>query len=66
VPGLRIAALLLISRGILAPVQAWWGWAATEKALRWGRPLPSPRLGPVIAAGTLVVGVLLLVAFLVR
>jgi putative membrane protein len=66
-PGLRLAcALLLVGLGILAPVQAWAGWAATERAVRCGRPLPSPRLSPLIAAGTLVAGVLLVLGFLLR
>ena len=65
--GLRLAcALLLVGLGVLAPVQAWWGWAATERAVRRRRPLPSPLLSPVIAAGTLVVGVLLLLGLLLR
>src|SRR5215212_6695060 len=49
-PGLRLAcAVLLIGLGLLAPVQAWFGWAATERALRRSRPLPAPRLAPVLA-----------------
>jgi inner membrane protein YidH len=65
--GLRLAcALLLVSLGVLAPVQAWWGWAATERAMRCGRPLPSPLLSPLIALGTLVAGVLLLLGLLLR
>ncbi|HYH23960.1 MAG TPA: DUF202 domain-containing protein [Blastococcus sp.] len=66
-PGLRLAcALLLVGLGILGPVQAWTGWAATERAMRRGRPLPSPLLSPVIAVGTLVAGVLLMLGFLLR
>jgi putative membrane protein len=66
-PGLRLAcALLLVGLGILAPVQAWTGWMATERAMRCGRPLPSPLLSPVIAAGTLAAGVLLVLGFLLR
>jgi len=67
VPGLRLAcAVLLIALGILAPVQAWTGWVATERAMRQGRPLPSPTLSPLIALGTLAAGILLLLAFLLR
>ncbi|MGY1602614.1 YidH family protein [Geodermatophilus sp. SYSU D00815] len=66
-PGLRLAcALVLVGLGILAPVQAWTGWTATERAMREGRPLPSPRLSPLIAAGTLVAGVLLVLGFVLR
>ena len=65
--GLRLAcALLLVCLGVLAPVQAWWGWVATERAMRRRRPLPSPLLSPLIAAGTLVAGVLLLLGLLLR
>ncbi|WP_138734220.1 YidH family protein [Modestobacter excelsi] len=63
--GLRLAcALLLVCLGVLAPVQAWWGWAASERAMRCRRPLPSPLLSPLIAVGTLVAGVLLLLGLL--
>ncbi len=66
-PGLRLAcALVLVGLGILAPVQAWTGWTATERAMRKGRPLPSPLLSPLIAVGTLAAGVLLLLGFLLR
>jgi putative membrane protein len=65
--GLRMAcALLLVCLGVLAPVQAWWGWAATERAMRCRRPLPSPLLSPLLAVGTLVAGVLLLLGLLLR
>jgi putative membrane protein len=66
-PGLRLAsALVLIALGVLAPVQAWLGWTATERALRLGRPLPPPRMGPVLAAGALVAGALLFLGLLLR
>jgi putative membrane protein len=65
--GLRLAcALLLVCLGVLAPVQAWWGWAATERAMRCRRPLPSPLLSPLLAVGTLAAGVLLLLGLLLR
>jgi inner membrane protein YidH len=65
--GLRLACtLLLVGLGVLAPVQAWWGWAASERAVRCRRPLPSPLLSPLIAAGTLAAGVLLLLGLLLR
>ncbi|MCU1477025.1 MAG: hypothetical protein JWQ64_1718 [Subtercola sp.] len=60
-PGFRlVAALVLIVAGILTPLQAWFGWMRTEKALRSNRPLPAPVLaGPVglavIFAGLFVV-----------
>lgn len=50
-PGLRLtASFLLIGAGILASLQAWIGWFATEKALRHQHPLPSSRAGAILAA----------------
>jgi putative membrane protein len=59
------AALIFIVLGALAPVQAWWGWMRTERALRLGRPLPAPVLAAPIGAGALIAAVLLLVGLLV-
>ncbi|MCZ2826853.1 MULTISPECIES: YidH family protein [unclassified Modestobacter] len=65
--GLRLAsALVFIVLGLLAPAQAWLGWAATERAMRQDRPLPAPRLGVVLAVGTTVAGVLVLAGLLLR
>ncbi|WP_331254268.1 YidH family protein [Blastococcus sp. VKM Ac-2987] len=65
--GLRLAsALVFIALGLLAPVQAWFGWMATERALRRSRPLPSPRLGLVTAVGAGVSGMLVLIGLLLR
>lgn len=60
-PGLRLAAaVLLVALGVLAPMQAWGGWARTERALRERRPLPSPTLAGPLAAGMLIAGILVL------
>ena len=65
--GLRLAsALVFIVLGLLAPVQAWTGWVATERALRQSRPLPSPRLGLLTAVGTTGAGVLVLIGLVLR
>ncbi|MGY1710804.1 YidH family protein [Geodermatophilus sp. SYSU D00758] len=65
--GLRLAsALVFVALGLLVPVQAWAGWVATERALRLGRPLPSPPLGVVTAVGTAVAGTLVLAGLLLR
>ena len=65
--GLRLAAsLVFLVLGVLAPVQAWRGWAGAERALREGRPLPAPRLAAPVAAGTVVAAVLLVVGLLLR
>ena len=61
-----VCAVLLIGLGLLAPVQAWLGWASTERALRRSRPLPSPRMAPALAVGTALAGLLLVCGLLVR
>ncbi len=45
------ASVLLIVLGIVAPVQAWLGWARTERALRERLPLPAPGFGGPLATG---------------
>jgi len=65
--GVRLAsALILIVLGLLAPVQAWFGWMSTERAMRRSRPLPSPRLALVAALGVLAAGLLVLIGVLLR
>lgn len=52
---IRLAsALILVMLGLVAIVHAWWSWAATESSLRVGRPLPGFAVGAVIATGTAV------------
>jgi putative membrane protein len=66
-PVFRVAAsVLLILGGLLAPVQAWFGWMATERALRLNRPLPSARLALPLAVIVMAVGVLVLIGVVVR
>jgi putative membrane protein len=66
-PRLRLAAsVVLLVLGILAPAQAWFGWARTERALRERRPLPPPALGGPLAVGVALAGVLVLIGLLVR
>jgi putative membrane protein len=65
IPGLRLAAaLVLIVAGVATPVQAWLGWITTERAMRLGKPLPSPVLAAPIAVAVLVAGILLAIGFL--
>lgn len=53
--GWRLAAAgVFLALGTLAAVQAWLGWARTEKALRLGRPLPGLGVGGVIVVGVIV------------
>lgn len=66
-PGLRLAtSLLLIVAGIAAPVQAWFGWARTERAMRAGTPLPAPRLAGPLAVIVVVAGALIVIGLLLR
>ncbi|EPR76741.1 hypothetical protein ADILRU_0924 [Leifsonia rubra CMS 76R] len=66
-PGFRLgASLLLILLGVLAPLQAWFGWAQAEKSLRLGRPLPSPNLAGPIGGGVVVAGLLLAIGLLLQ
>lgn len=66
-PGFRLAASVLLTvLGVLAPVQAWRGWAAGERAMRTARPLPAARLAAPLAAGTGAAAVLVLLGLLLR
>ena len=66
-PGFRLAAsIVLVVTGIGTPIQAWLGWMSIERALREGRPLPSPALALPVALSVLVVGVLVGLGFLLR
>ena len=57
--GLRLAAsMVLIVAGIAAPLQAWFGWVKTERALRLDTPLPAARLTLPIGAAVSVAGIL--------
>lgn len=62
-PQLRmVASIVLITAGVATSVQAWRGWANTERALRLGEPLPSARPALPVAAAVAAVGVLLVLA----
>src|ERR1700712_3357691 len=37
-------AIVLLVLGVAVPLLSWFGWAATERALRLGRPLPGSAL----------------------
>lgn len=66
-PGFQLAAsVVLMLTGILAPIQAWYGWARNERALRNNTPLPNPMLAlPVIIAVALA-GVLVMIGLVLR
>jgi putative membrane protein len=67
-PGwVRVAtSVVLLVLGLAVPVLAWVGWAATERALRLGRPLPGSFLTLPLALGVLVVAALVVAGVLVR
>lgn len=47
----RVVAGALVLLGLLASASAYRRWAAGERALRTGRPLPAPGLAVVLAYG---------------
>ena len=66
-PGYRLAAsVLLVLAGIACPVQAWFGWARAEVALRENRPLPFTPLLAALPVLLVVAGVLVLLGLVVQ
>jgi putative membrane protein len=66
-PHLRFgAAFVLVVLGVLAPVQAWMGWARAELALRTGRALPAPAMLGPLGLGLMLAGLLVVVGMLAR
>jgi putative membrane protein len=62
--GFRLAsALTFVVLAVLAALQAWIGWARTERALREARSLPAPSLGVVITGGVIAACVMLGLGF---
>lgn len=59
-------AIVLLALGLVAPLLSWFGWAATERALRLGRPLPGSLLMLPLAVGVVVVAVLVVLGVLIR
>jgi putative membrane protein len=59
-----VIAIALLLAGVACSVAAFGLWMATERALRMGRPLPSPRLAPLLGYGLALVGVLTLILLL--
>jgi putative membrane protein len=66
VPVRVAASVVLLVLGLAVAALAWFDWAGTERALRLGRPLPASTVSAPLAAGVVVVAVLVLVGLLVR
>lgn len=54
-------AALLVALGLLCAVASWVRWAQAERAMRHDQPLPTSRLGAVLAAAVGVAAVVFLV-----
>jgi putative membrane protein len=66
-PVLRlVASILLLLLGLTVAVLAWFGWGATERAMRCGTPLPASRIAAPLAVGTAAVAVLVLLGLFLR
>lgn len=61
-----IASLLLIIGGVCIPITAWIDWMGTERALRLSESIPRSPLGTLLAILVTVIGVLVLLAVLLR
>jgi putative membrane protein len=60
----RALVVVVIALGTLCAGVSYARWAAAERAMRTGRPLPAPALAPLLAVGLLAVGVAVLVGVL--
>jgi putative membrane protein len=61
----EVLALALLVAGIACSAVAFGRWAAAERALRTGKPLPAPRLAPVLGYGLALAGLLAVVLVIV-
>jgi putative membrane protein len=62
-PVQRALSVVLVLLGLVAAAAAWLRWALAERAMRRGRPLPAPGLGPVLVLGLFVTGIVLIVSW---
>ncbi|WP_440901395.1 YidH family protein [Actinosynnema sp.] len=66
-PWLRLAAsLALLVLGLVVPPLAWRGWAAAERAMRRGEPLPSSGVLLPLVVGVAAVALLLVLGTVLR
>lgn len=59
------ASFLLLLAGLLTPVQAWYGWKRSERALREQTPLPGAPLTLPLAVVVVAVGILVFIGVMV-
>lgn len=63
----RVAtSIVLLVLGLAVPILAWVNWAASERAMRLGKPLPGSIVTLPLAIGVLVVAALVVVGVLIR
>jgi putative membrane protein len=55
------AAGVFVALGLVASVQAWFGWMATERAMRTNLPLPGFAAGGILVAGIVAAVVLIVI-----
>jgi putative membrane protein len=48
------AAAVFVVLGLVTALQAWFGWVATERALRHNKPLPGLDVGGLLIVGVIV------------
>lgn len=66
-PGFQLAAsVVLMVTGIFAPLQAWFGWARNERALRTNTPLPHAVLALPVMIAVMAAGLLVLLGIVLR
>jgi putative membrane protein len=67
VPGLRqVLSVCLVLLGTAVSVTAWSRWIRTQRAMRVGAPLPTPRLAPVLAYGIAAIALITVVLLVVN
>lgn len=61
-----VLAALLVALGLLCAVASWVRWSRAERAMRTASPLPSMGLAAPLVAGVVLIGLILVVAGVVR
>jgi putative membrane protein len=61
-PVQRVLAEVALTLGLLCALAAWWRWARAERAMRRGEPLPASSTTTLVAIGTTVFALVLLLA----